>query len=46
MVSGAHNVCKQGLYLAIISATVETTKPEDEIKPAMDLIGAVLDVFI
>jgi len=27
MVSGAHNVCKAGLYLAIVSATVETSNP-------------------
>lgn len=46
MVSGAHNVCKAGLYLAIVSATVETSNPQEEIKPAMDLLGAVLDVFI
>jgi len=46
MVSGAHNVCKQGLYLAIVSATVETENPQAEIQPAMDLLGAVLDVFI
>lgn len=46
MVSGTHNVCKQGLYLAIISATVETNDPQAEIKPAMDLLGSTLDVFI
>lgn len=46
MVSGAHNVCKAGLYLAIVSATVETADPQAEIKPAMDLLGQVLDVFI
>jgi len=46
MVSGTHNVCKQGLYLAIVSATVETDKPQEEIKPAMDLLGSTLDVFI
>jgi len=31
MVSGIHKVCKEGYYLAIISATVETTAPEKEI---------------
>jgi Rab GDP dissociation inhibitor len=46
MVSAAHNVCRQGLYLAICSATVETNDPQAELKPAMDLIGATLDVFI
>lgn len=46
MVSAAHNVCKTGLYLAIVSATVETADPQAEIKPAMELLGNVLDVFI
>ena len=46
MVSGTHNVCKAGLFLAIVSATVETDKPQEEIKPALDLLGATLDVFI
>lgn len=46
MVSAAHNVCKAGLYLAIVSATVETENPQQEIQPAMDLLGKVLDVFI
>jgi Rab GDP dissociation inhibitor len=46
MVSAAHNVCKAGLYLAIVSATVETENPQAEIKPAMDLLGSTLDVFI
>jgi Rab GDP dissociation inhibitor len=46
MVSAAHNVCRQGLYLAIASATVETNDPQAELKPAMDLIGETLDVFI
>ena len=46
MVSASHNVCRSGLYLAIVSATVETSNPQAEIKPAMDLLGEVLDVFI
>lgn len=46
MVSAAHNVCKAGLYLAIVSATVETANPQQEIEPAMNLLGKVLDVFI
>lgn len=46
MVSAAHNVCRAGLYLAICSATVETNDPQAELKPAMDLLGSVLDVFI
>ena len=32
--------------MAICSATVETNDPQAELKPAMDLLGATLDVFI
>lgn len=46
MVSAAHNVCRAGLYLAIVSATVETKDPQKEIAPAMELIGKTLEVFI
>ncbi len=46
MVSYAHAVCAKGLFIAMISATVETDKPEMEIKPAMDMLGGVLEVFI
>ena len=41
-----HGVCKKGFYLAIISTMVETDKPVDELKPAFDLIGNVLESFI
>ena len=46
MVSHAHAVCADGLYIVIISTTVETEDPEAEIKPALDLIGPVLEMFI
>merc|ERR1712216_75910 len=46
MVSSVHNVCKKGMYIAIISTNVETNKPEDEIKPALDLIGSIKESFI
>lgn len=45
MVSSAHAVCSKGLYIAMISATVETDKPELEIRPAFDLLGGVLEYF-
>ena len=44
--SNAHSVCKKGYFLAIISTMVETEKPEDEIKPALDLLGPVLEKFV
>ena len=46
MVSDVHQVCKKGFYVAIISATVETSNPEAELKPAFDLIGTVKEKFI
>jgi len=40
-----HCVCKKGYYLAIISTMAETDNPVEEIKPAMDVIGPVLEQF-
>lgn len=45
-VSSNHAVCAKGLYIAMISTTVETDKPELEIRPALDLIGDVLEMFV
>jgi len=45
MISSAHAVCHKGLYIAMISALVETDKPELEIRPAFELLGPVLDFF-
>jgi Rab GDP dissociation inhibitor len=46
MVSSSHAVCAKGLYIAMISTTVETDKPELEIRPALDLIGDILEMFV
>lgn len=46
MVSSAHAVCAKGLYVAMISTTVETKNPEEEIRPAMDLLGQPLEMFV
>ena len=46
MVSYSHLICKKGLYVAIISATVETGNPEEEIQPALALLGDILEIFI
>lgn len=45
MVSSAHAVCSKGLYIAMVSATVETDKPELEIRPAIELLGGILEIF-
>ena len=44
--NSTHCVCKKGYSLAIISTMVETDKPEEEIKPALELLGDVLEKFI
>ena len=46
MVSYSHLICKKGMYVAIVSTTVETETPEAEIKPAIDLLGPVLEMFV
>lgn len=46
MISSVHQVCKQGFYVAIISATVETSKPEEELKPALSMLGNIKEKFI
>jgi Rab GDP dissociation inhibitor len=46
MMSSVHQVSKQGFYIAIISATVETNNPEAELAPAFEIIGTVKEKFI
>ena len=41
MISYAHNVAAQGKYIAIISTTVETSEPEAEIEPALELLEPI-----
>jgi len=46
MVSSAHAVCAKGLYIAMISTMIETSNYELEIKPALELLGPVLEMFV
>lgn len=46
LISDTHAVCAKGLYIAMVSATVESDKPELEIRPAMELLGDVLEMFV
>jgi len=43
MVSSTHNVCAKDVYVAIVSAIVETKNPEQEIQRGLDLLGPVFD---
>lgn len=45
MVSSAHQICKKGKYVAIVSTTVETNDPEKEIEPALKLLGRIEEKF-
>lgn len=45
-VSSAHNVCPAGYYLAQVSTIVETANPEQEITPALALLGPILEKFV
>jgi Rab GDP dissociation inhibitor len=46
MVSYSHLICAKGIYVAIISTTVETENPEAEIQPAILLLGDILEMFV
>mmetsp|Transcript_492 Transcript_492/g.881 ORF Transcript_492/g.881 Transcript_492/m.881 type:complete len:503 (+) Transcript_492:132-1640(+) len=45
VLSGDHKVCPPGKYIALVSTTVETDNPRDEIKPGLDLLGPIVDSF-
>ena len=44
--SDTHKVAANGKYLAMISTTVETSNPEEELKPALDLLGKIDEKFM
>jgi len=46
MVSSTHNVCLKDIYIAIVSTIVETSTPELEIRPGLDLLGPIHDKFV
>ncbi|CAG0881141.1 unnamed protein product [Darwinula stevensoni] len=41
LVSYTHNVAAKGWFVAMVSTTVETNRPEDEIKPGLALLGPI-----
>ena len=46
MVSYSHLICANGVYVAMVSTTVETDNPQAEIQPAISLLGDILDMFV
>lgn len=46
LVSNTHQVSAQGWFIAMVSTKVETSNPELEIKPGLDLLGPIKQKFI
>ncbi|CAL8338543.1 unnamed protein product [Merluccius merluccius] len=42
MVSCTHNVASEGMYIATVSTTIETSNPEKEVQPALDLMQPIM----
>ena len=40
-VSFAHNVSSKNFYIAMVSTTVETRNPEEELEPGLALLGRI-----
>jgi len=45
MVSSAHSVAANGIYIAIVSTKCETNDPGREIMPGLQLLGSILKRF-
>ncbi|KAK9870969.1 hypothetical protein WA026_009930 [Henosepilachna vigintioctopunctata] len=46
LVSHTHQVAAKGWFIGMVSTTVETDNPENEIKPGLDLLGPVRQKFV
>ena len=46
IVSYTHQVAAKGWFIAMVSTTVETENPEDEIRPALDLLGPIKQKYV
>ena len=42
-VSYTHQVAAKEWFIAIVSTTVETSNPEAELKPGLDLLGPIVE---
>uniref|UniRef100_A0A0A9YVT4 Rab GDP dissociation inhibitor n=2 Tax=Lygus hesperus TaxID=30085 RepID=A0A0A9YVT4_LYGHE len=45
-VSYTHQVAAKGWFIAMVSTTVESANPEEEIKPGLDLLGPITNKFV
>lgn len=43
--SYSHNVAAKGKYIAFVTTEAETDNPEAELKPGIDLLGPVDEIF-
>ncbi|KAF0034909.1 hypothetical protein F2P81_012667 [Scophthalmus maximus] len=46
VVSYAHNVASDGMYIATVSTTTETSQPEKEVQPGLDLLEPIMQKFV
>lgn len=46
MVSSVHSISKKDYYVAIVSTTVESNNPEQEVEVAMNMVGKVKEKFV
>lgn len=46
VVSYAHNVASDGVYIATVSTTVETNNPEKEVQPGLELLEPIMQKFV
>jgi len=46
LVSNTHQVASKGFFIASVSALVETSNPEAEIRPALELLGPIRQKFV
>uniref|UniRef100_G3N8B7 Rab GDP dissociation inhibitor n=1 Tax=Gasterosteus aculeatus aculeatus TaxID=481459 RepID=G3N8B7_GASAC len=46
VVSYAHNVAADGMYIATVSTTAETSNPEKEVEPGLELLRPIMQEFV
>lgn len=46
LISYTHQVSAKGWFIGMVSTTVETDNPENEIKPGLDLLGVIAQKFV